>query len=184
MSYIRVAWGLFLRQLSLLPKALGRIFLSCRQLFSYQLESPAKVSSPQYHSPINTQLDNQKRINNVHTSRNAIGMDYQPQEVVAIIHHSTNAIIGSLGDNVVLKYPRYAWWDFPDAEQKYSAVRDAKASFFIEGKILELLGSHPRIVKYEILNSHQANTDKLAGFWDDLTPKVSNLQKQTKEIFS
>lgn len=34
MSYIRIAWRLFLRQLSLLPKALSRIFFSCRQLFS------------------------------------------------------------------------------------------------------------------------------------------------------
>ncbi|KAG7427706.1 putative serine/threonine-protein kinase [Fusarium oxysporum f. sp. raphani] len=89
-----------------------------------------------------------KTINNVHTSRNAIGMDYQPQEVVAIIHHSTNAIIGRLGDNIVLKYPRYAWWDFPDAEQKHRAVRDAKASFLIEGEVLKLLGDHPRIVKF------------------------------------
>ncbi|EXK80485.1 hypothetical protein FOQG_15027 [Fusarium oxysporum f. sp. raphani 54005] len=75
-------------------------------------------------------------------------MDYQPQEVVAIIHHSTNAIIGRLGDNIVLKYPRYAWWDFPDAEQKHRAVRDAKASFLIEGEVLKLLGDHPRIVKF------------------------------------
>ncbi|KAJ0127837.1 Uncharacterized protein HZ326_29062 [Fusarium oxysporum f. sp. albedinis] len=126
-----------------------------------------------------------KTINNVHTPRNAIGMDYQPQEVVAIIHHSTNAIIGRLGDNIVLKYPRYAWWDFPDAEQKHRAVWDAKASFPIEGEVLKLLGDHPRIVKYETLTfPRQANTDELADFWDDLTPKVSNLQKQTKEIFS
>ncbi|GKU08304.1 protein kinase protein [Fusarium langsethiae] len=75
-------------------------------------------------------------------------MDYQPQEVVAIIHHSTNAIIGKLGDNIVLKYPRYAWWDFPDAEQKHPAVQNAKASFLIEAEILELLGNHPRIVEF------------------------------------
>jgi hypothetical protein len=112
-------------------------------------------------------------------------MDYQPQEVVAIVHHSTNAIIGRLGDNIVLKYPRYAWWDFPDAEQKHRAVRDAKASFLIEGEVLKLLGDHPHIVKYGTLNFlHQANTDELADFWDDLSPKVSNLQKRIKEIFS
>jgi hypothetical protein len=111
-------------------------------------------------------------------------MDYRPP-VVAIIHHSTNAIVGRPEDNIVLKYPRYAWWDFPDAEQKYRAVQDAKASLFVEGEILKVLGDHPRIVKYRILNSlYQANTNELADFWDDLTRRVSSLRKRIKEIFS
>jgi hypothetical protein len=35
-------------------------------------------------------------------------------------------------------------------------------------------------VEYRTLNFHQANTDELADFWDDLTPKVANLQKRLK----
>ncbi|GAB0138420.1 hypothetical protein EsDP_00006655 [Epichloe bromicola] len=91
---------------------------------------------------------NQETLNDVHTSRNAIGMEYEPPQVIAIIHHSTNAIVGRLEGNIVLKYPRYAWWDFPDAEQKHRAVQEAKTSFLIEGEILKVLGDHPRIVKF------------------------------------
>ncbi|KAF5019178.1 hypothetical protein F66182_8828 [Fusarium sp. NRRL 66182] len=87
-------------------------------------------------------------MDNVHDSQNTIGMDYRPREVVAILHHSTNAIVGRLGDDTVLKYPRYAWWDFPGAEQKYHLVQTAKASFLTEGEILTILGDHPRIVKF------------------------------------
>ncbi|KAG5808352.1 hypothetical protein H9Q74_006366 [Fusarium xylarioides] len=125
-----IVWRLLRRPLSLLSQALSPINLFWRRLFSHHSESTAKET-----------------IHDVHTSHNAIGMDYRPP-VVAIIHHSTNAIVGRLEDNIVLKYPRYAWWDFPDAKQKYRAVQDAKASFFVEGEILKVLGDHPRIVKF------------------------------------
>ena len=64
-----------------------------------------------------------------------------------VIHHSKNAIVARLERGIVLKYPRYAWWDYPDAENEHPAVRETKTSFKVEEAILKALGDHPRIVK-------------------------------------
>lgn len=79
-------------------------------------------------------------------SHNAIGFDYKPP-VLAVLHHSQYAVVARLGHGVVLKYPRYAWWDHPDAEKTQRPFREAKTSFHVEEEILKVLGDHPRIVK-------------------------------------
>ncbi|PNY25167.1 Uncharacterized protein TCAP_04890 [Tolypocladium capitatum] len=74
-------------------------------------------------------------------------MDYRPH-VVEVIHHSKNAIVARLERGIVLKYPRYAWLDYPNAENEYLAVRETKTSFNVEEAVLNAFGDHPRIVKF------------------------------------
>lgn len=69
-------------------------------------------------------------------------MDYKPH-VQKVLHHSSNAVIARLERGVVLKYSRYAWWEYPESED----VKEAKHAFEVEVEILRVLGHHPRIVQ-------------------------------------
>ncbi|KAF4975445.1 hypothetical protein FZEAL_7765 [Fusarium zealandicum] len=67
---------------------------------------------------------------------------------MAVIHHSHNAIVAKLEPNIVLKYSRYAWWDYPHDAEHEPVIREAKDSLLIEERILLALGSHPRIIEF------------------------------------
>ncbi|KAJ5726494.1 uncharacterized protein N7483_007851 [Penicillium malachiteum] len=57
------------------------------------------------------------------------------------------SLIARMRPGVVLKYPRYMWWH-AEAMGRHPFVQDIKRSFQVEEKFLDLLGTHPRIIRY------------------------------------
>lgn len=64
-----------------------------------------------------------------------------------ILGRGSTSVIVRLRPHVVLKYPRYRWWDQQDGEDKF--VDSIKRSFQVEEEIFGILGSHPRIIRFE-----------------------------------
>lgn len=48
---------------------------------------------------------------------------------------------------VIIKCPRFSWWHSEGSETR-SFVKDIKKSFYIEERVLDILDTHPRIIRY------------------------------------
>ncbi|KAJ5735351.1 uncharacterized protein N7483_000476, partial [Penicillium malachiteum] len=62
----------------------------------------------------------------------------------------STSLIARIRPGVVLgylKYPRFIWWH-TEATSSHSLVQNVKRSFEVEEKLLDLLGTHPRIIRY------------------------------------
>jgi hypothetical protein len=62
-----------------------------------------------------------------------------------ILGRGSTSIIGRLGPAVVLKYPRIKWWN--QQGKAHKLAESIRHSFKVEGEILGILGSHPRIIR-------------------------------------
>lgn len=65
--------------------------------------------------------------------------------VEEVLGSGSTSIVGRLGPGVVLKYPRFSWWDSP-AIETHHIVQDIKRSFEVEEQILKILGPHPNLI--------------------------------------
>ncbi len=75
---------------------------------------------------------------------------YEP-EIVKVLHYGSTSMIGRLRAGIVLKSPRYSWWDLQKTSSDDQAhVARIRHHFSVEQQILEILGEHPRIIKYGI----------------------------------
>ncbi|KAJ5100781.1 hypothetical protein N7456_006833 [Penicillium angulare] len=71
---------------------------------------------------------------------------YEPH-LMETVGQGSASLIARMRPGVVLKYPRYMWWH-AEAMGNHPFVQDVKRSFEVEEKILDLLGTHPRIIRY------------------------------------
>ncbi|KAB8259939.1 kinase-like domain-containing protein [Aspergillus pseudonomiae] len=71
---------------------------------------------------------------------------YEPH-LNEILSGGSTSLIARLKPGVVLKYPRYSWWH-AEAADRHPFVKDIKQSFEVEKRILDILGAHPRIIRY------------------------------------
>ncbi|KZF20457.1 kinase-like protein, partial [Xylona heveae TC161] len=63
------------------------------------------------------------------------------------LSQGSTSLIAKISPGVVIKYPRYSWWhsEAPGTQPMVKAMKD---SFKVERQLLEILGSHPRIIRY------------------------------------
>jgi len=71
--------------------------------------------------------------------------EYNPS-LDTILGRGSTSVIVRLRPHVVLKYPRYQWWNQQDGQEKF--VDGIKHSFKVEEEILGILGRHPRIITF------------------------------------
>lgn len=64
-----------------------------------------------------------------------------------ILGHGLTSVIGRLRPHVILEYPQFPWWNQQDGKDKF--VDGIRHSFKVEEEILGILGSHPRIIRFE-----------------------------------
>ncbi|CZR52088.1 uncharacterized protein PAC_01965 [Phialocephala subalpina] len=64
-----------------------------------------------------------------------------------ILGRGSTSIIGRLRPHVVLKYPRFQWWNQQDGKA-HKLADSIRHSFKVEEEILGILGSHPRIIRF------------------------------------
>ncbi|KAJ5935906.1 hypothetical protein N7454_005204, partial [Penicillium verhagenii] len=70
---------------------------------------------------------------------------YEPH-LTEILGQGSASLIARMRPGVVLKYPRFMWWLAETGS--HPSVQDVKRSFEVEEKILDLLGTHSRIIRY------------------------------------
>ncbi|CAI7592798.1 unnamed protein product [Penicillium palitans] len=71
---------------------------------------------------------------------------YEPRLGETLSQGSTSLIV-RLTPGVVVKCPRYSWWH-SGAVNTTSFVKDIKHSFEVEEQLFDILGTHPRIIRY------------------------------------
>ena len=70
---------------------------------------------------------------------------YEPV-VGQILGEGSTSRIALVAPGVIIKYPRFSWWDSKKAADKWF-VQDIKRSFEVEERLLQILGLHPRIIE-------------------------------------
>lgn len=73
---------------------------------------------------------------------------YEPRLGETLSQGSTSLIV-RLKPGVVVKCPRYSWWHSGTVDTT-SFVKDIKHSFEVEEQLFDILGTHPRIIRYVI----------------------------------
>lgn len=63
-----------------------------------------------------------------------------------ILGEGSTSRIARVTPGIIIKYPRFSWWHFESAADKWF-VRDMKRSFEVEERLLQILGRHPRIIE-------------------------------------
>lgn len=82
----------------------------------------------------------------VSSSGNANPVLYEPlSEILSV---GSTSLIARIKPGVVVKCPRYSWWHSTEAANANSFVREIKHSFEVEERLLNILGTHPRIIRY------------------------------------
>lgn len=71
---------------------------------------------------------------------------YDPP-VEKVLRYGSTCVIGRLREGVILKSPRCRWWKVSDTVAS-AYVKIVKKSFSVEQQILEIVGEHPRIIRY------------------------------------
>jgi hypothetical protein len=71
---------------------------------------------------------------------------YEPHFDETLSQGSTS-LIARIKPGVVVKCPRYSWWH-SEAAEVHPFVKDIKRSFEVEERLLDILGAHPRIIRY------------------------------------
>ncbi|KAJ5087750.1 hypothetical protein N7456_011366 [Penicillium angulare] len=71
---------------------------------------------------------------------------YEPQ-LTEILGQGSTSLVARIRPGLVVKYPRYMWWHAKSPRDN-PFVQDAKRAFEVEAKILDLLGTHIRIIHY------------------------------------
>ncbi|KAJ5165547.1 uncharacterized protein N7500_007377 [Penicillium coprophilum] len=71
---------------------------------------------------------------------------YEPRFNETLSQGSTS-LIARMKPGVVVKCPRYSWWH-SEAADAHPFVKDIKRSFEVEERLLNILGAHPRIIRY------------------------------------
>jgi hypothetical protein len=71
---------------------------------------------------------------------------YEPRFNETLSQGSTS-LIARMKPGVVVKCPRYSWWHSETADA-HPFVKDTKRSFEVEERLLDILGAHPRIIRY------------------------------------
>ncbi|CAG7929304.1 unnamed protein product [Penicillium olsonii] len=71
---------------------------------------------------------------------------YEPRCNETLSQGSTSLIV-RMKPGVVVKCPRYSWWHSKTADA-HPFVKDIKRSFEVEEQLLDILGAHPRIIRY------------------------------------
>ncbi|KAE8150252.1 kinase-like domain-containing protein [Aspergillus avenaceus] len=70
---------------------------------------------------------------------------YEPHYDDPLSQGSTS-LIARMRPGVVVKCPRYSWWHSATATHPF--VKDIKHNFEVEERLLNILGTHPRIIRY------------------------------------
>ena len=70
---------------------------------------------------------------------------YEPP-LDGILGEGSTCRIARVAPGVIIKYPRFSWWNSKTAADKWF-VRDIKRSFEVEERLLQILGLHPRIIE-------------------------------------
>jgi hypothetical protein len=73
---------------------------------------------------------------------------YDPH-IGKILRYGSTCVIRRLREGVILKSPRWRWWE-PSDTIASASIKIVKRSFSVEQQILEILGEHPRIIRYSI----------------------------------
>lgn len=68
-----------------------------------------------------------------------------------ILGEGSTSLIGRVNPGVVIKCPRYSWWH-SEAAENHPFVKDIKRNFEVEEQLLDILGMHPRIIRYASSN--------------------------------
>lgn len=66
-----------------------------------------------------------------------------------ILSQGSTSLIARVKPGIVIKYPRYSWWH-SKAAISHPFVKDIKRSFEVEERLLDILGIHPRIIRYTL----------------------------------
>jgi hypothetical protein len=70
-----------------------------------------------------------------------------------VLSQGSTSFIARTKPGIVVKYPRFKWWDSKAAlAETHTLVKDIKRNFEVEECLLEIIGSHPRIIRYGYLN--------------------------------
>ncbi|KAJ5259551.1 hypothetical protein N7478_012532 [Penicillium angulare] len=64
-----------------------------------------------------------------------------------ILGQGSTSLVAKIKPGTVIKSPRYSWWH-SGATELHHFVTDVKHSFEVEEQLLNILGTHPRIVRY------------------------------------
>lgn len=64
-----------------------------------------------------------------------------------VLSKGSTSLIARVKPGVVVKCPRYSWWHSKAADN-HPFVKDIKRSFEVEERLLHILGTHPRIIRY------------------------------------
>ncbi|KAJ5343116.1 uncharacterized protein N7506_002940 [Penicillium brevicompactum] len=59
----------------------------------------------------------------------------------------STSLIARIKPGVVIKYPRFSWWH-SEAADSHALIKDIKRGFEVEERLLDILGAHPRIIRY------------------------------------
>lgn len=78
---------------------------------------------------------------------------YEPLSNEPLSQGSTS-LITRINPGVVVKCPRFSWWHSETADSN-PFVKDIKRNFEVEEQLLDILGAHPRIIRY--VNQSHAN---------------------------
>lgn len=70
---------------------------------------------------------------------------YEPHFRETLSQGSASLIV-RLKPGVVVKCPRYSWWH-SEAVEAHPFVKDIKRNFEVEERLLDILGTHPRIIR-------------------------------------
>jgi hypothetical protein len=73
-------------------------------------------------------------------------LEYSPN-VEEVLGFGSTSIVGRLKPGVVLKSPRFSWWESTNSEV-YDIVKRVKRNFSVEERILQILGPHPNVIRY------------------------------------
>lgn len=71
---------------------------------------------------------------------------YEPPFNETLSQGSTS-LIARVNLGVVIKCPRYSWWH-SEAAENHPFIKDIKRNFEVEERLLDILGIHPRIIRY------------------------------------
>ncbi|RHZ55478.1 hypothetical protein CDV55_103824 [Aspergillus turcosus] len=90
---------------------------------------------------------------NTATEENENVIFAEPSEPVAyeppfeVLSQGSTALVSRVRPGVVVKSPRFSWWH-SSTGATHKLVKDIQKSFSVEEQIYEILGEHPRIVRF------------------------------------
>lgn len=79
-------------------------------------------------------------------------LQYKPTVEEILSSSGSTSIVGRLKAGVVLKSPRFSWWERSTAAEEegegvHDIVKHIRRSFVVEEQILEILGPHPNLIR-------------------------------------